>query len=270
VQYQQHNKDAWSYLVRQREASTRAYGQEEFRQAQYWLDPDSWIPWPRISKVLCLASGGGQQGPLFASLGLDVTVVDLSPEQLATDRKTARRHGLKLRCVQGDMTDLSHFHGAGFDLVYQPISSLYVPDIRRVYHEVFRVLRPGGYYWVEHWNPMQMQLAESTPWDGEAYRVKYRQDTGQPLAWEHSSNQGESAVSWNYIHSLTSLVGGVCDAGMVILRFGERQDGNANAQPGSNAHMSAFIPSFFSTLARRPLRARRPGARKMRRRINSR
>ena len=34
-------------------------------------------------KVLCLASGGGQQGPILAAIGADVTVFDNSQGQLA-------------------------------------------------------------------------------------------------------------------------------------------------------------------------------------------
>jgi SAM-dependent methyltransferase len=260
--YQNFNQNAWSYLVRQREASTRPYGPIEFRNARFWLDPSSWIPWRQVHRVLCLAAGGGQQGPLFASLGLDVTVFDLNAEQLRTDRRAARRHGLTINCIQGDMMDLSALHGSNFDLVYQPISSLYVPDIRPVYREVLKVLRPRGYYWVEHWNPAQMQVAESNRWDGEGYRIVHRQGTGQPLAWEHATGNGESAVSWNYIHSLESLIGGICDAGMVILKFGERHDGNPWAKPGSNPHLAAYIPSFYSIFARRPSRRLKPLSRK--------
>jgi len=189
---------------------------------------------------------------MFASLGLDVTVYDLNPQQLRTDRRTARRYGLSLECVEGDMMDLSALYGRDFDLVYHPISSLYVPDIRKVYREVFEVLRPGGYYWVEHWNPAQMQLSETLPWDGEAYRIVYQQDTGEPLAWEMSTEKGKSAISWNYIHSLDALIGGVCEAGMVMLRFGERHDGNPSARPGSNPHMAAYLPSFYATFAMKP------------------
>jgi len=47
-----------------------------------------------------------------------------------------------------------------FDLVYQPVSSLYVPDIRQCYRQVAAVTRPGGLFFSEHWNPVQMQLAE--------------------------------------------------------------------------------------------------------------
>jgi len=41
-------------------------------------------------------------------------------------------------------------------MVYQPISAHYIADVRRLYQNVRSVVRPGGYYWVEHWNPFQM------------------------------------------------------------------------------------------------------------------
>ena len=101
-------------------------------------------PRPEERSVLCLAAGGGQQGPLFASLGLEVTVVDISPAQLETDREVAHRRGLAIETVEADMLDLSQLHGAGFDLVYQPVSALYVPDVPALDREVARTLRPGA------------------------------------------------------------------------------------------------------------------------------
>src|SRR5689334_1410195 len=146
--------------------SSRAYGPEQFSRARQLLDPAGWFPWRRLRTVLCLAGGGGQQGPLFASLGYEVTVVDLSPEQLEQDRATARRHGLTLDCVEADMQDLSALPQGSFDLVYQPVSSLYVADIRQCYRQVAAVTRPGGLFFSEHWNPVQMQLAEGRPGHG--------------------------------------------------------------------------------------------------------
>jgi len=47
--------------------------------------PKDWFPDFTGLKVLCLASGGGQQAPIFAALGADVTLLDASPQQLAQD-----------------------------------------------------------------------------------------------------------------------------------------------------------------------------------------
>lgn len=50
-------------------------------------------------KNLCIASGGGQQGPIFAVAGADVTVLDLSNKQVEQDDKVAKRDGLALKVV---------------------------------------------------------------------------------------------------------------------------------------------------------------------------
>ena len=44
--------------------------------------PKSWLGEIKGKKVLGLASGGGQQMPIFAALGALVTVLDYSPAQL--------------------------------------------------------------------------------------------------------------------------------------------------------------------------------------------
>ncbi|MFZ0376436.1 MAG: class I SAM-dependent methyltransferase [Solirubrobacteraceae bacterium] len=245
------NRQAWSVFARRGEQSTRAYGDDVFAQPRACLDDEGWIPWREVRSVLCLAAGGGQQGPLFASLGLEVTVVDISPAQLETDREVAHRRGLAMETVEADMLDLSQLHGAGFDLVYQPVSALYVPDVPALYREVARTLRPGGYYHVQHWNPVQMQVAERRPWDGTAYRLVHPQGTGEPIAWDHGLDEnGDAAVSWNWIHPLGSLIGGLCRAGFVLTRFAERGHGDLRRPPGTQQHLAGFVPSFFAVLAK--------------------
>ncbi|MFD0514681.1 class I SAM-dependent methyltransferase [Streptomyces aureus] len=70
----------------------------------------SWLPTDLTGKhVLCLASGGGQQGPILAAAGARVTVFDNSPRQLGQDQMVAARDGLELRTVLGDMQGLIKF-----------------------------------------------------------------------------------------------------------------------------------------------------------------
>src|SRR5258707_1202350 len=64
--------------------------------------------------VLCLASGGGQQGPILAAAGARVTVYDNSPRQLAQDRLVADREGLVLATIEGDMRRLEALADASF------------------------------------------------------------------------------------------------------------------------------------------------------------
>ena len=106
--------------------------------------PRAWFPNLTGADLLGLASGGGQQGPLLAAAGANVTIFDNSPQQLAQDALVAEREGLLIRTVEGDMRDLSIFADASFDLIVNPCSNLFVDDVRIVWREAYRVLRPGG------------------------------------------------------------------------------------------------------------------------------
>lgn len=106
--------------------------------------PRDWLGPIKGQRILCLASGGGQQAPLLAAYGAVVTSLDASPVQLGRDREVAEREGLDLRCEEGDMRDLSRFADASFDLVFHPCSNCFVPDPRPVWREAARVLRNGG------------------------------------------------------------------------------------------------------------------------------
>ena len=55
--------------------------------------PHQWFGTLKVKKVLGLASGGGQQMPIFAALGARCTVLDYSIKQLESERMVAQREG---------------------------------------------------------------------------------------------------------------------------------------------------------------------------------
>ena len=81
--------------------------------------------------VLCLASGGGQQAPIFAAAGANVTVLDNSPRQLAQDRFVAERDSLDLKTVEGDMADLSMFPARASTSFFTPFPTCLCPRFVR-------------------------------------------------------------------------------------------------------------------------------------------
>src|ERR671918_2231732 len=106
--------------------------------------PHKWFPPLKGADVLCLASGGGQQGPVLAATGANVTVFDNSPAQLKQDQLVAERESLALRTVEGDAADLSMFADESFNLVFNPVSTVFMPDVRAVWRECYHALRPRG------------------------------------------------------------------------------------------------------------------------------
>ena len=116
--------------------------------------PREWFPPMQGLKILGLACGGGQQGPIFAAAGAEVTIFDNSPAQLERDREVAEREGLNIRTVEGDMRDLSIFADESFDLIFHPVSNLFIHEISPVWKEAYRVLRHGGYMLSGFMNPL--------------------------------------------------------------------------------------------------------------------
>lgn len=179
--------------------------------------PQRWFPPLRGADVLCLASGGGQQGPVLAATGSNVTVFDNSPAQLKQDRLVAEREALSLRTVEGDAADLSIFEDESFDLVFNPVSTVFMPDVRAVWRECARVLRPGGILMTGFMNPVHyifdlykadegiLEIANSIPYSDLT-----------SLSKEDLEDHLSKGLPVEFGHSLTDLLGAQCDAGLVI------------------------------------------------------
>lgn len=106
--------------------------------------PREWFGELRGKKLLGLASGGGQQMPIFAAAGADCTVLDYSQKQLENERMVAEREGYSIRIIRADMTQPLPFDDGEFDLIFHPVSNCYVREVLPIWKECFRVLKRGG------------------------------------------------------------------------------------------------------------------------------
>lgn len=106
--------------------------------------PEAWFPRLDRCRVLGLASGGGQQMPVFASLGADCKVLDYSQKQLDSEKILAEREGYLIRTVRADMTQPLPFDDRSFDLIFHPVSNCYVDDVLPIWRECCRALKQGG------------------------------------------------------------------------------------------------------------------------------
>ena len=176
--------------------------------------PAAWLPPLEQLRVLALAGAGGLQGPILAAAGAQVTVFDLSRAMLARDEAMARQYALPLRILHGNMTDLSMFPEGSFDLIINPPSMMYVPDVAPVFRECARVLCPGG----------TLLMAAPAPvnylcdWD-EAKKA-YIACNRMPYSSAEHDGQGD----WiEYGHTMESYLGGLTGAGFVITGYMEEQ-----------------------------------------------
>lgn len=176
--------------------------------------PEEWLGDVRGKRVLCLAGAGGLQSALLACAGAEVTVLDLSERMLDKDREAAAREMLDIRLERGNMCDLSRFVDGSFDLVLNPPSLCYVPDIMPVFREVYRVLRKGGTFIMCSMNP----IAYICEWD--AAQGCYKAVNRMPYNAAEHADQGD----WvEFGHTMESYLGGQIAAGFVITGYLENQ-----------------------------------------------
>jgi len=256
VDVRTYNRDAWDSEVEKGNPWTRPVAPEEIAAARAgkWSllltptipVPASWFPPLGGAAVLCLASGGGQQGPLLAAAGAVVTVLDNSPRQLAQDRLVAERDGLELTTVEGDMANLSAFAEGAFDLIFHPVSNLFVPDVRPVWRECYRVLRPGGTLLAGFSNPLQYIFEMDAMDRGElvvAHRIPYS-DTDSLTAEQRERFEAEK-LPLEFGHSLQDQIGGQIESGFAVTGFYE------DIHPGTA--LEKIIPTFIATRAVKPV-----------------
>jgi len=188
--------------------------------------PANWFPsYPDLSgvRILALASGGGQQVPIFAAAGAEVTSFDASDVQLQKDEETCAEHGLAVRMMQGDMADLSDLEDSEFDLIFNPVSNVFAESLPPIWRECHRVLRPGGALLCGFMNPafylFDHKVLEESGELVVAHRLPYADMENADT--DLLADQLEAQVSLEYSHSWEEQIGGQCDAGFVITGFFE-------------------------------------------------
>ncbi|CAM2008697.1 class I SAM-dependent methyltransferase [Acanthopleuribacter pedis] len=251
----EHNRNAWNGYVESGNEWTRPVDAAAVAAAragdwQVVLTPTKPVPrdwFPDLSDcdLLGLACGGGQQGPLFAAAGARVTIFDNSPAQLARDAEVAAREGLTIQTVQGDMADLSCFPDASFDLVFNPCSVVFVPDVAPIQREAARVLRPGGLLMMGFTNPALFVFDYAKSLKGELevrHKIPYADTTDLSEAELAALTDKNEAMTFG--HSLDSLIGGQLAAGLLIKGFFE------DAAP--EEPLSRYMNNYIATCAVKP------------------
>jgi SAM-dependent methyltransferase len=207
--------------------------------------PHTWFPPFKELNLLGLACGGGQQGPVFAAMGADVTIFDNSPAQLERDRMVASREGLPIKTVEGDMRNLSVFPDNSFDLIFHPVSNVFCPDVLPVWREAFRVLRHGGLLLAGSANPIYYLIGTHAD-EQETLQIKYSIPYSDLKSMDPKDLEIciEEATPLEFGHSLTDLLGGQLEVGFVITGFYE------DICPDSP--ISKYHPTYIATRAVKP------------------
>lgn len=181
--------------------------------------PIDWLGDLKRKKILGLASGGGQQMPIFNALGATCSVIDYSSKQIESEYNVAKREGYTIEAIEGDMTKKLPFDDDTFDIVFHPVSNCYVEDVQHIFNEAYRVLKKGGIFlaglnneinyivdqnereivWKMPFNPLQ---------DEKAKEFMVKEDAGMQFS-----------------HDMTEQIGGQLKAGFTLVDIYEDTNG---------------------------------------------
>ena len=251
----QFNKDAWNKQVDVKNRWTIPVSPKVIKSAKSgkWQVvltpckpvPKNWFPRMEGSDVLCLASGGGQQAPIFAAAGANVTSFDNSPKQLEQDQFVAKQEGLKIRTIEGNMANLSVLADESFDFIFNPVSNCFIPELKPVWNETFRVLRHGGTMIVGFVNPVEFCF------DGElAKKGIYHIKHSLPYSDLTSITEEERIRLYGidepieFGHTLEEQVGGQLEAGFHLIGFFEDY--------WAEEKIKDYMPSFMAARSLKP------------------
>lgn len=202
--------------------------------------PREWLGDVRNKKVLGLASGGGQQMPLLSLAGAQCTLFDYSQEQLARDRAIADREKYDIEIIRGDMTERLPFKDNSFDLIFHPVSNIYVKDVSHVWRECYRVLKHGGILLAGYDNGINflfqsdrdpLIVVNKLPYDP----TTFSQEEQQRLI---ATNDG-----FQFSHTIEEQIGGQLHAGFRILDLYEDRDREGDSD------VRNYIPQYIASKA---------------------
>jgi len=190
-------------------------------------------------RLLGLASGGGQQMPIFSALGAECTVLDFSDRQLESEQMVSKRENYKINIIKADMTKTLPFDDNSFDIIFHPVSNCYIEDVYHVWNECYRVLKAGGIllagmdngfnFIIEDFTVRPLTITNKLPYN----------PLKNPEQMKHSLNEDSSV---QFSHTFDEQIGGQLKAGFVITGAYEDFSNDPDA-------ISDGIPAFWATRA---------------------
>jgi len=198
--------------------------------------PKEWFCEMKNAKILGLASGGGQQMPIFTALGAECTVIDYSEKQLLSEVEVAKREGYEIKAIRADITNPLPLEDESYDLIFHPVSNCYIEDVIPIWKECYRVLKKGGillsgvdnglnYIFNDEETMVTYKLPFNPLKDKQLYEDSIKNDWGIQFS-----------------HTIEEQIGGQLQAGFVLTDI--YQDTN-----GTGRLHEFNVPSFYTTRA---------------------
>ncbi len=172
------------------------------------LDAIKFFTGELVDKDVCvIGSGDNYAAFALAGLGATVTSTDISQEQLAVAADRAASLGLDIDFVRADAAHLQGLPDESFDLVCSTNGFfVWIAEPRRVFTEVYRVLRPGGFYVFYDIHPFLR------PWQDQVQPIQMAKPYWDTGPYESSGDTPSVEFNW----TLSDLLNPLAQAGLQL------------------------------------------------------
>ncbi len=226
----------WGQAISHEEYQAAVDGKWDVKLTPTKYVPHDWFGGLNGKAVLGLASGGGQQIPIFTACGAICTVLDYSTAQCDSERMVAAREGYSVTVVQGDMTKRLPFEDASFDIIFHPVSNCYVEEVKPIFKECYRVLKKGGVLLCGLDNGMNFIF------DDTETTVKYSLPFNPLKDKQMYEDSIKNDWGMQFSHTMEEQIGGQLEAGFILTHIYEDTNGRGPLH-------DLNIPSFIATRA---------------------
>ncbi len=162
------------------------------------LERLSSIAWPKVARAADLGCGTGRTGAWLRGRGVGrIDGVDLTPEM----RAKARDRRIYDRLVQADLA-ATGFESGAYDLVATCLVDEHLADLRPLYAEAARLLKPGGAHVLVGYHP------------------HFIMTSGMPTHFDRPS--GESVAIETYVHLFSDHAAAALASRLSLAELSER------------------------------------------------
>ena len=253
--YWDENAEVWTELVRA--------GYDHYRDGLN--TPAFFEMLPEVDGLfgLDVGCGEGHNTRLLAERGARMVGIDVSERFVRYASEAEHEHPLGIRYEVASAVELP-FDGACFDFATAFMSLMDIPETERVLAEVFRVLRPGGFFQFSITHPCfdtphRENLRDET---GRTYAIEvgyyFREREGEVQEWLFSAAPPEVREGLPpfrtpiFMRTLSSWLNGLVGAGFVLERFGEPYPSDEAVRERPGLQDAQVVAYFLHVRARKP------------------
>jgi ubiquinone/menaquinone biosynthesis C-methylase UbiE len=173
---------------------------------------DEFIKTPEGKRACTISSGDNFAVFALAGMGMKVTSTDISELRLNIARERAAEIGLEIDFLQCDSSNLSPLKDNQYDLVVStPGTYVWISDLKEVYSEVHRILKPGGYFIFREIHPF------TRPWkDQPEFEIAQPYfETGPYI------DEAPEGKTYEFFWMMSDFINALTNSGLIIRRISE-------------------------------------------------